>query len=314
VVTALAFSFMAGIFHAYYTVALAPALAGVVAIGAAAVWAAREKLWVRILAAVTMLGTAVWAYVLLDRASDWLPWLKFVVLAVGIVAAVLLVLPPRGRMLAGATLAVTLVGSLLAPAAYSLETVSTGHSGSIVTAGPTVAGGKGGPGAGRAGFAGRAGGQGAPPQGGTPPGGTAPGGTGTQTAPGQAGTAPGARGGMGNLLGASSVGSALTSMLKADASSYQWAAAAVGSNSAAGYQLATGVAVMPIGGFNGSDPSPTLAQFQAYVSGGEIHYFIGGGVGRSNGGSSASSDIATWVEANFTAQTVDGVTVYDLTK
>jgi hypothetical protein len=103
-------------------------------------------------------------------------------------------------------------------------------------------------------------------------------------------------------------------MLKTDASSYRWAAAAVGSNSAAGYQLATSVAVMPIGGFNGSDPSPTLAQFQAYVSAGEIHYFIGGGVGRSNGGSSASGDIATWVEANFTAQTVDGVTVYDLTK
>jgi hypothetical protein len=258
--------------------------------------------------------------VLLDRAANWVPWLKFVVLAVGVVAAVLLVLPPRGRMLAGATIAVTLIGSLLAPAAYSLETVSTAHTGSIVTAGPTVAGGMGGPGAGRAGFGGRAGGQGGPPQGGTPPGGAAqagaaPGGTGTQTAPGQTGTGQaGARGGMGNLLGASSVGSTLTSMLKTGASSYKWAAAAVGSNSAAGYQLATGVAVMPIGGFNGSDPSPTLAQFQAYVSAGEIHYFIGGGVGRSNGGSSASGDIATWVEANFTAQTVDGVTVYDLTK
>ena len=119
---------------------------------------------------------------------------------------------------------------------------------------------------------------------------------------------------MGNLLGASSVGSALTSLLEANASSYTWAAAAVGSNSAAGYQLATGEAVMPIGGFNGSDPSPTLAQFQAYVSAGEIHYFIGGGVGQSNGGSSASGDIETWVEATFTAQTVDGVTVYDLTE
>jgi 4-amino-4-deoxy-L-arabinose transferase-like glycosyltransferase len=312
VVTALAFSFMAGIFHAYYTVALAPALAGVVAIGGAAVWAARKNLWVRILAAVTMLGTVVWAYVLLDRAADWLPWLKFVVLAVGIVAAALLVLPPRGRMLAGATIAVTLVGSLLAPAAYSLETVSTGHTGSIVTAGPTVAGGMGGPGggAGRAGFGGRAGGQGAPPQGATPPGGT-----GAQAAPGQGGAGQaGGRGGMGNLLGASTASSALTSLLKADASTYTWAAAAVGSNSAAGYQLATGEAVMPIGGFNGSDPSPTLAQFQADVSAGEIHYFIGGGVGRSNGGSSASGDIATWVEANFTAQTVDGVTVYDLTE
>lgn len=32
---------------------------------------------------------------------------------------------------------------------------------------------------------------------------------------------------------------------------------------------------MPIGGFNGSDPSPTLEQFKAYVKAGRIHWFIG---------------------------------------
>ncbi len=97
-------------------------------------------------------------------------------------------------------------------------------------------------------------------------------------------------------------------------------AAAVGSNSAAGYQLATQEPVMAIGGFNGSDPSPTLAQFRQWVAEGKIHYFIAqgsGGFGGFGGGPSAggstSSQIATWVEDTFTAQTVDGVTVYDLT-
>ena len=72
---------------------------------------------------------------------------------------------------------------------------------------------------------------------------------------------------------------------------------------------------MPIGGFNGSDPAPTLAQFQADVAAGAIHYFIGGGgFGGQQGGSSASSDIAAWVAASFTAQTVDGATLYDLTR
>ncbi|MEO7017680.1 MAG: glycosyltransferase family 39 protein [Leifsonia sp.] len=320
VVTALAFSFMAGIFHAYYTVALAPALAGTVAIGAAAVWAAREKLWVRILAAAMMVSTAVWAFVLLDRATVWLPWLKFVVLVVGVAAAVLLALPPRGRMLAGATIAVTIVGSLLAPAAYSLETVTTPHSGAIVTAGPAVSGSRGGPGGGirPGGF----GGQGAPggrqgaPNGaqgaapgvqGAPPQGFAAGGTST-------GTGAVSGGGIRTLLGSSSVSSTLTALLKANASSYTWVAAAIGSNSAAGYQLASGEAVMPIGGFNGSDPSPTLAKFKAYVAAGKIHYFIGGGIGRANGGSSASSQIVSWVEANCTAKTVGGMTVYHLSK
>lgn len=82
----------------------------------------------------------------------------------------------------------------------------------------------------------------------------------------------------------------------------------------AGYQLATEKPVMPIGGFNGSDPSPTLEEFEAYVAAGDIHYVIGGGVGQSGGGSSASSEISAWVAATFTAQEVDGVTVYDLTQ
>ena len=120
---------------------------------------------------------------------------------------------------------------------------------------------------------------------------------------------------MGGLLGSSTPSATLVTALKANASSYTWVAAAVGSNTASGYQLATGDSVMPIGGFNGTDPSPTLAQFETLVKKGKIHYFIGsGGLGNGNGGSSDSSQIATWVEKNFTAKTVGGVTLYDLTK
>jgi 4-amino-4-deoxy-L-arabinose transferase-like glycosyltransferase len=306
VVTALTFSFAAGIFHAYYTVALAPAVAGTVAIGASVLWSFRAELWSRIVGAVVVLGTVTWAYLLLAEASDWLPWLKFVVLAVGVLAAVLLLLPQAGRRMRVATIAATLVATLLAPAAYTVDTVLTPHSGSIVTAGPTVASSMGGGfgGGGGGGFGGARGGA-APTGGARGFGGQAPG--------AQAGTGTTTGGGAGSLLNSSSVGTALSALLKADASQYSWVAAAVGSNSAAGYQLATEEAVMPIGGFNGSDPSPTLAEFKADVAAGKIHYFIGGTVGRSNGGSSASSAIATWVAANFTAKTVDGVTLYDLT-
>jgi hypothetical protein len=72
---------------------------------------------------------------------------------------------------------------------------------------------------------------------------------------------------------------------------------------------------MAIGGFNGSDPSPTVAQFEQYVADGKIHYFIGGSIGvQQNGGSGSASDIATWVSQNYTATTVGGTTVYDLTQ
>jgi hypothetical protein len=217
---------------------------------------------------------------------------------------------------AAAVLAVGMLVGLGGPAAYAAQTAATPHTGSIPSAGPSVLGGGfGGPGgAGTMPFpGGLAGGRfpgGAFP-GGPLPGGAAPnftGGTGTTN------RGPGAGAPMGGLLDASHVSSDLVALLKEDAASYTWVAATVGANNAAGYQLATELPVMPLGGFNGSDPSPTLAQFQQYVADGQIHLFIGAGVGRSDSGSNAAQDIAAWVSANFHGKTVDGVMVYDLTQ
>ena len=79
------------------------------------------------------------------------------------------------------------------------------------------------------------------------------------------------------LLDGSRPGPEILKLLRADAGKYTWVAAAIGSNSASGYQLESGYSVMPIGGFNGTDPSPTLERFQKLVADGEIHYFIAGG-------------------------------------
>ena len=118
--------------------------------------------------------------------------------------------------------------------------------------------------------------------------------------------------GMGNFLDASTPSKAVQALLTKDASSYTWIAAAIGSQNAAGYQLATGDAVIPIGGFNTTDPAPTLAKFQEYVAKHKVHYFIEGGDQRGNGGADVGSQISSWVKAHYKAQTVDGVTLYDL--
>ncbi|MEJ7650552.1 MAG: hypothetical protein WKF57_16185 [Nakamurella sp.] len=90
-------------------------------------------------------------------------------------------------------------------------------------------------------------------------------------------------------------------------------AAVLGDLSAAGYILSTDTAVMAIGGWSGTDPSITLAQFQQYVADGDMSYFIaGGGTGGGGNSSGVSSQITAWVEANFTSSTVGGTTVYDL--
>ena len=147
-----------------------------------------------------------------------------------------------------------------------------------------------------------------------------PGGFGGQNGTAGQGGAGGRGGGsaLGGLLDAGTPSQALVTLLQQDASSYGWVAAAVGANSAAGVQLAAGEPVLAIGGFNGSDPAPTLAQFQDLVAQGRIHYFLGGGSGGAGGpggagGAGTSSEITSWVEQTFTSTTVGGVTVYDLT-
>ncbi|HEX7134095.1 MAG TPA: glycosyl transferase, partial [Iamia sp.] len=131
-----------------------------------------------------------------------------------------------------------------------------------------------------------------------------------------AGPGGGAGGGAGGLLDSGTVSDEVVAALRTDADAYDWVAATVGANRAAGYQLATEESVMPLGGFNGSDPSPTLAQFQTWVAEGRIHFFVAGGsfgAGQGQEGTSTATEITAWVEATFPATTVDGTTLYDLT-
>jgi 4-amino-4-deoxy-L-arabinose transferase-like glycosyltransferase len=326
-VTAAVFSFMQGIFHAYYAVALAPAVGALVGMGATGLWEVRHHPVSRWWLAGTMAVTAVWSWVLLRRSPDWHPELAPLVLVGGLaVAALVAGLPWRaggplaargGRRAVAAVAGAGLLVALAGPAAYALDTAATPHGGAIPSAGPAVQGA--GPGGFRGGFRG-----GPPPgfgRGGAGPFGQAAPrfgqgqggfgqGQGGGFGPGQGGP----RGGMGGLLDGATPGAELVALLRQDAGRYTWVAAAVGSNQAAGVQLATGEPVMAIGGFNGSDPAPSLEQFQRYVAEGRIHFLLGGGrMGRSMGGSDTAAEIAAWVADNFTPTSVGGATVYDLT-
>jgi len=319
-INGLVFSFMAGIYHDYYTVALAPAIAGTVAIGGTILWAKRSSLVARVGLAVAAVATAAWTVALATVPGG-------IYLALSLVGAVALVIAAAGFLLgkrlipalSRTALGLFIAGGLITPTAYSIQTALTAHTGSIVTAGPASSGLAGN-------SSGRGGMGGAPGQGGTrtgtfPQGGApgqvgAPGGTTGTTGTAQQGTAPtgNAGGGMGGLINGTSVSSDMIALLSSNASSYTWVAATTGAQNSASYQLATGYSVMPIGGFNGSDPSPTLDAFKALVAQGKIHYYIAAGsMGTQGGGSNVSSEIATWVSSTFTAQTSGSVTVYDLT-
>jgi len=387
-ITGVVFSYMQGIIHPYYMVALAPAIGALVGVGAISLLQSGLSVLGRAVAAIGLLVTGIWAYELLGRTSAWLPWLRWTVLLAGVLGAISVIAVPellrwtdRNRVAAGgrrrasalvyAPMALAIVAGLGGPLAYSLDTANSTHTGSIPSAGPAVAGSFGGGGGapgGGGGFGGGGGGRtgtgtgGTGTHGGT---GTAPtgtGGTGTGSGTGTGGTANGgfpggsgsfpggassaggsksaagsgtagsgtagsrpvgtgrgaggAGGGaaMGGLSGSTQVSSALITLLEQDGSKYKWVAATVGTQEAAPIELATGGdAVLAIGGFNGTDPSPTLAEFEALVAKGEIHYYLGENT-ETFGGGTGSSAITSWVSAHFKSETVGGVTVYNLTQ
>ncbi len=297
VVTGLVFSLMNGIIHPYYSVVLAPPVAALVGLGAVAAWRRRGTVAGRAVLASAVAVAAGTAVVVLRRTPSWQPWVLWTVAGAGIVAVVALAAVHRSpRVLALGTVAAALVASLLGPAAYTVATAATTHSGAIPSAGPD--GGRFGNGRGPGGRpAGAVFGNAGPP-------GTAMDGRMIRAGAGMAG-----------LLDAPTVGPALTTLLADGASGFTWQAAAVGSQNAAAYQLAGGHPVMALGGYNGTDPSPTLAPFQQLVAAGQVHWFIGGAGpgGTASGGSDTARQIAEWVAATYSPMTVDGTAVYDLT-
>ncbi len=101
VVTMLVFSLMAGIFHEYYTVALAPAIAALVGMGAVEAWERRDSAVATIALAAAIAAAATWGFILLSRTTAYGDWLRVSVLAVGMAAALLVLAvrwmhPPRG--------------------------------------------------------------------------------------------------------------------------------------------------------------------------------------------------------------------------
>lgn len=355
VVEGLTISLMQGITHEYYTAILAAPLAAIVAIGAGWLWERSTSWTASLTLALMVAATTMTAFIVLVQA-DW----GSVWASIGVVLALMgafglalrPVWPGRAREggagagagasapeakgssaarapgkvrrgLSVAAVSAVLVGGLGAQSAFAASTTSVAKTGSIIYAG--TSNGMGGPGGGMgAGPGGNSAGQGGGQRdgqrdgqgmpGGTPPGGTNRGGMGDMG---------GEDGGAGGLLNAGTPSGELVALLQADSATYRWTAATTGAQSAAGYQLGSNTSVMPSGGFNGTDPSPTLEQFKEWATSGQIHYYIasgsggmgGGGMGGGSGsGDSSASAISSWVSQHYTSTTVDGVTLYDLTQ
>lgn len=237
--------------------------------------------------------TGGWSWVLLSCTPDFVGWLRWVVLAAALMAAAALAISAlpntRRPRIQSVAAAVAIVMALAGPLSYSIQTVSTAHTGGVVTAGPQI------PGTGMAAM------------------GPTSGSVGAAGPPGHTATV---------------VPTEVVTTLSSDSERFTWVAATPGSTEAGYYQLATDFPVMALGGFGSSDPAPTLTQFQDYVADGRVHYYVEStGLGLPKGmndsgkplappganGSTEAEQIKEWVKKEFTPVTVDGVTLYDLT-
>ncbi len=274
---------------------------------AALAGAAVAELWHlrgRSVAAAALLGggllaVAAWGAWLLARTPDFAPFVAPLavalagVAAAGLIAATAVRHRAVGERLARVALAAGLVATLLAPGAYALATVGTAYDGGDPHPGPGAASTQGGFGGGPGGIGG---GSAAAPDG---PGGRIPGGGPT--------TGSGA-GGFG--AGSASADSALVAYLVANRGTATWIVAADGSMSAGPIELASGLPVMAMGGFTGSDPTPTLAQLKSAIAAGQLRFVLVGSQGGFGGpgGGMTSSERTAWVTSACTIVSIDGST------
>ncbi len=297
------FSFSTGIFHPYYTTALAPAVAALAAGGLVAMWdrSRGSTVWAAALAA-SLLGTSALAVTLLDRASGFVPFLAPAVMALAVLASCALLLarvaPAVGsestrQKFALAAGIVGLVALLAGPTAYSMATVGKSLNGGDPLAGPVSAelGLGGGAGGGFPGGAAQAQ-RGGAPKGGAPEGGVTghgplplPGGLFAGRPSGRTGSGPAGAGG-------GSVSSTLVKYLERHQGNANYLVAAVGSSTSGSIALQSGRNVIDMGGFMGADPAPGLAELQHYIATDQLHYILlsggrqGGGLGGLRGGGS----------------------------
>ncbi|MEU6303197.1 ArnT family glycosyltransferase [Streptomyces chartreusis] len=325
----LTFAMAEGTMHPYYTTALAPGIAALCGGGGVMLLRAfrSDRRWAWVLPA-GLTVTAVWAVVLLRRASGWNTWLwpaVAVVMALAIVG--LLVFRSatglRVRLLA-ASVAAAVVAAVAGPAAYAWSVPSGsggGMGGTNPTAGPSTGSGFGGGpgGGGRGDFGGgqlpggaQQGGQADGQSGGFPggqQGGQMPGSGTGDTAPGGTDTGSGTRpGGGGGGFGGGGMGggasSELIAYLKKHQDGAEWLLAVSSSQSAAQLILSSGEPVISMWGWSGSDKAMTLTRLKELVKKGELHYVqIGGGGmgGGPGGGGDVSTEVTEWVQKNGTA-------------
>jgi 4-amino-4-deoxy-L-arabinose transferase-like glycosyltransferase len=289
--------------HTAYMASLAPPLAALSGAAIVSSWRGMRDGTARWMLPVLVVAELAWTLYLSSKFPTFLPWLRWAVGIAGTVAVVVLVAValvkglrgdgPGPRRYATVGAMVLAVAAMVAvPTVWAGSVLSGNYSGSAfdASAGPASTGGFGGggnPGSGR-----------------------------NSSVPNDIPAAIREEFQSGNLRGGGNGGFAgpgggttdqltdseqkLYAYLVAHRNGATYIAAVDSWTAASPYILATGQTFMPMGGFSGSVPQPTLAAVKSMVSGGRLRYFMlsgSSGLGRRGGGSGSVPSITSWVES-----------------
>lgn len=277
--------------HSYYMGVIATPLAALSGAGLVQLWRAYRaggpRAWVL---PVAITGTVAWAAYLASEFPSFRSWAVPCAIALGVGALALLGAAklPRfaGRRIALVGALAGIGAMLITPAAWATSVLGStgGMSGMMGTVGP----------AGRNGFGGM---QTANPE-------LKDALAKYMTAGGSSRHGGGQGGFGGDSTGLSSSQRKLYDYLKAHQGGASYLFAATSWSGASPFILATGEEVLPMGGFSGAAPSPTVPQFQQLVASGKLHYVQLGGSGRNffggGGSDSPTTAIQDWVKQSCT--------------
>ncbi|WP_423182026.1 glycosyltransferase family 39 protein [Arthrobacter sp. NyZ413] len=278
VCSATVLAMMSGIVHPYYSISTVPSLACLAAFSTTYFARRLSRVSVRILAGLVLAASLVMGYVSASRSISEFPLLPPILLVFGALSVAVAVLPPISKKYETGALLLVGVTLFIGPTIWSVNTVLSPHVGAGVVAGPSILGIR-------------------------------------TDDPSRSTLPPGTPPAFTEVMFGDVPAPDIIEKLKSPPPSARWAGAVVGSESAANYQLDSSQPVLAIGGFDGTDPFPTLEQFQGMVRYGKVGFFIIKTLPPlTSEGRGESARIVHWVEDNFHAEIVDGTSIYSLAR
>lgn len=266
-------AYMSGIVHAYYLLPTVPSATCLAAVALKTLIEKRKSIRYRSLLASCLAVTLLLDYIVAMQGVNSFPWFPMFILGTGSLAMAWAILPPLRKLVApGMALTVCLI--LMGPALWSGFTAGSAHEGAGLAGGPPVGGHR--------------------------PDDPADPGMQRQDGPQYAALK------FGDFIEPSAIEG-----LSLEPTSVTWPAAVIGSSSAAKYEIATRRSILAVGGFDGTDPSPTLEDFKSRLASGRVGELIVGNVPPATAlGVGEAAKILTWVKANYPCRPAGHACVY----